>query len=84
MQLSKCVFYTYNPELREHTYTTQMPNPIDFVREVYNKEQALASVRELMRGICDGMDEMLTNITDPPDSLPVLEDDDELPLGWEV
>lgn len=82
MQMSGCTFYTYNPEMRGHVYTAQIPNPIEFVREVYSKEQALAGIRKLMNGLVDGLDEALNNASSPSDDLPILADDDELPLGW--
>ncbi len=80
MEMARCRFYTYNPEKREHVYTAQTPNPIEFVREVYNKEQAIAGIRKLMNGLVDGLEEALANTTDPSDDLPILDDDDILPF----
>jgi hypothetical protein len=82
MELNGCTFYTYNPELRKHIYTAKTPNPIEFVRETYSKEQAIAGIRKLMNGLVDGLEEALTNVQRPQDELPILSDDDELPLGW--
>ena len=83
MEMASCTFFAYNPELRNHVYVSKIPNPIEFVREAYNKEQAVARIRRLMNGLVDGLEEALNNASASPDDLPILADDDELPLGWE-
>lgn len=80
MEMDKCTFFSYDPERREHREVAHMPNPIEFVREKYSKEQALENIRTLFNGCIDGLEEGLRNASGPLDDLPILEEDEPLPF----
>lgn len=68
--------YAYNPTHRAYQKMTSMPNPVEFVRQSFSKEQAKASIRALLGGLVEGIDTYLDHmdeyeqITIPDEELP--------------